>query len=94
MLRKVVLASIAAAGFGLAVVGSAASAQAQSWREGGDGDRAYGRNYHDGGWDRRRHWRHHHHRYDGPPWRRWHWSRHAPPPGHYHGHPVPPRPYW
>jgi hypothetical protein len=92
MLRKVVLASIAVASFSLMLAGSASSAQAQAWRGGSNGDRAYSRGYHEGESNRRWHWRHHHRYFQPPSWRRWHWSRQAPPPGYYYGRPVPPRP--
>ncbi|HEX2724825.1 MAG TPA: hypothetical protein VHN20_03280 [Beijerinckiaceae bacterium] len=93
MLRKVVLASIAAAGLGLALAGSVSAAKAQSWQGETYGAGAYRSGRHDGGWDRGWHRRHHQRHYGQPPWRRWHWSRHVPP-GHYYGRPVAPRPYW
>ena len=88
MLRKIVLAAIAAASFGVALAGVPASASAEHW---GGPRYGYGGGY--GG-----------HGYGPPPWvvRRWLWKRHhygppphhGPHPDHFYGRPVPPRPHW
>ena len=87
MLRKMVIAAIAAVGFGVTLAGAATPASAEwGWngpRYGYDQHRGYG---HSPPWVRRWHW-----------WRRHHWDRpahHAPRPGYSYGRPVPPRPYW
>jgi hypothetical protein len=87
MLRKIALASIAAASFGAALAGVPASASAEPWggpRYGYGG--GYGHHYGPPPWVRRWHWRRHHHY--GPP------AHHGPRPGHYYGRPVPPRQHW
>ena len=94
MLRKLMLASIAAASFGVALAAISPSAQAEYWRGSDDG---YGRSYHDRPW-RRWHWRHHHggygerHGYGPPAWRRrWHWRHHYGRAPHAYSYD---RPYW
>ena len=90
MLRKIVLASIAAASFGVALAGVSTSASAEHW---GGPRYGYGGGYGGG------------HGYGPPPWvvRRWQWRRHhhagppaydAPRPGHFYGRPAPRHPQW
>jgi len=83
MLRRIALASIAAASLGIALAGIPTSASAGHW----DGPR-YGHGWHRYGpppWASRWEWRRHH--YGAP-------AHHGPRPGQYYGRPVPPRPHW
>ena len=85
MLRKLALASIAAASFGVALGGVPTSAAAEHW-----GGPRYGYGQHQGygppPWARYWGWRRHHH--DGRP------AYHGRRPGHFYGRPVPRHPYW
>ena len=91
MLRKIVLASIAALSLGVVLAGVATPAAAEHW---GGPRHGYGGGYGPGPG----------HGYGPPPWvvRRWHWRRHhqlAPPaygprPGYLHGRPGPRHPHW
>jgi hypothetical protein len=88
MLRKIVLASIAAASLSVGLLGISASASAERLGgprygyEGGYGSHGYG----PPPWVRRRQWRRHHH--FGPP--AYEGRRHGPS----YGRPGPHRPYW
>ncbi len=92
MLRKIVLAAVAVASFGVALAGLSTSAAAEHW---GGPRYGYGGGYGSG----------HGFGYGPPPWvvRRWHWKRHhhygppgygQPRPGHVYGRPVPRHPHW
>jgi hypothetical protein len=87
MLRKIALASIAAASLGAALAGVSTSASAEPW-----GGPRYGYGQHHGygygspPWVRRWHWRRHHHY--GPP------AYHDSRPGRFYGRPVPRHPSW
>jgi hypothetical protein len=87
MLRKTMLATVAAASF---VAGLAGTAPAQAeWRGGDHRGHGYERGHHDRSSWRPWHWRRHHDGYGeayryGPPWlRRWHWSHQATPRHHW-----------
>ena len=85
MLRKTVLAAMAAASFGVALAGLSTSASAE-WggpRHGWEHDRGHG--YGPPPWARRWHWRQD--RWDAPRHR-------GPRHGYYDGRPMPPRPHW
>jgi hypothetical protein len=88
MLRKIVLASIAAASLGIGLAGLSTSASAEHWGgprsafDGGYGGYGYG----PPPWMRGWHWRRHHH--FGPP------AYEAPRSAPLYGRPGPHRPYW
>jgi hypothetical protein len=84
MLRKTVLAAMAAASFGVALAGLSTSASAE-WGPPRHGwGHHHGHGYGPPPWVRRWHWRKHH--WSAPPHR-------GPRHGHYDGRPVP-RPHW
>jgi hypothetical protein len=87
MLRRIALASIAAAGFGIALAGAPASASAGDWGGPRYGHGGYGgHHYGPPPWVRRWRWRRHHHY--GPP------AYHGPRPGHFYGRPGPRHGHW